>query len=273
MSNKTSEKYDKQIVHDRELKYVKLSKMKVSAMAQRQFNPSWANQLFKEFDIDRMATPQVSFREGYYYIMDGQHTIAALKQFLGKGWEDQCIQCWVATGLTEQDEADIFLSLQYRKNVDAFQKFRVSLTAARPIETEINKIVHNERLVISQDTTLKGSLACVGTLIKTFKRDGPESLQRTLSIIRDAYGDGGFKHAVIDGISMVCHRYNGVLNPESTIESLRHTNGGVNGLLNKAYAYQTKTGHPMNICVAAEVIIIINRDRTPKTKLPSWFKE
>ncbi len=56
----------------------------------------------KEFDERVANEPKISFRDGHYYVMDGQNTIAALK-FLNGG-EDLQIRCKV----TEREEALLF---------------------------------------------------------------------------------------------------------------------------------------------------------------------
>ena len=52
------------------------------------------------FDPEQMDAPTVNCRGGWYYLIDGQHRIAALKQWLAS-WEDQQVQCWCYDGLTE----------------------------------------------------------------------------------------------------------------------------------------------------------------------------
>ncbi len=67
--------------------------------------------------------------------------------------------------------------------------------------------------------------------------------------------------------------YDGVLNERSAIESLRATNGGVNGLLGMAETLRQKTGNQKVHCAATAAVMILNRDRIGKAKLPSWWKE
>src|SRR5581483_3839785 len=69
-----------------------------SLKAAKQYLLKLTSQGFPYFSV-------VSCRDGCYYIMDGRHRFEALKRWLGTGWEEQQIQCWVATGLTEKEEA------------------------------------------------------------------------------------------------------------------------------------------------------------------------
>src|SRR3990170_4272390 len=165
----TAKKYYKEIQREnRDLKYVKLGLIRVSPKAQRDFIQHWADKIFSEFSLEKFGTPEVSQRDGQYYIIDGQHRIYALKQWLGKGWEDQMLECWVSTGLSEKVEADRFLALNNRLKIAAFASFKISVTGCREIETKIESIVNSEQLLISREK-VQGAIMAVGTLIRAYK--------------------------------------------------------------------------------------------------------
>ena len=58
---------------------------------------------FNEYIVNE---PKVSFRNGRYYVMDGQHTIEGC--ILRNGGKDRPILCKVYTGLTMEQEALLF---------------------------------------------------------------------------------------------------------------------------------------------------------------------
>lgn len=271
MKVKTSEKYNKQNKRvNRELKWVRLGLMRVSALAQRELKPSRVDYLVSGFELDKLGNPEMSYRDGLYYIMDGHHRVEAVKRWLGKGWEDQCIQCWVATGMSERDEAETFLILNDTLNVDALQKFRVAVQANRPLESDVNTIVQSEGLCVSSQQT-PGAIGAVGTLKRVYSRDGKECLRRALVITRDAYGDPGLSAKVLDGLGLLCGRYYGILDEATATKALHNTLGGVNGLLGRAEALRQKTGNSVGACVAASAVQIINRGRRTK-RLADWWK-
>ena len=53
---------------------------------QRELNPNRVRKIAAEFDEHIANDPKVSFRDGHYYVFDGQHTIAARK--LRNGGQD-----------------------------------------------------------------------------------------------------------------------------------------------------------------------------------------
>lgn len=73
---------------------------------QRHLNASRVKRIAAEFDERIANAPKVSYRDGHYYVFDGQHTIAARK--LLNNNSDLNIVCKVYSGLTEQEEALLF---------------------------------------------------------------------------------------------------------------------------------------------------------------------
>lgn len=258
-----------QIEQEAKLQWVPLSQMQVNEVAQRDFNPKWAAELASKFDMEEMGNPTVNHRDGVFNIIDGQHRIEALKQYLGEGnWEQRSVECRTYEGLSDQEEAEKFLKLQARLKPHSFDDFRVSVSAGRETEAEIDRIVGEMGLKISRT---RNGISATGTLKKVYTRGGQEVLARTLMIIRDAYGDAGFEAAVIDGIGLFIQRYAGEVNDERVTRKLASAAGGVGGLLNKANQLRLTTGNQKGQCVAAAVVDLANRGAGGK-KLPSWWR-
>jgi len=260
----------KRVSRTARLQWVRLGDMRVNPMAQREVRPSWVAELVANFDPDKMQPPHVNRRGEHSYIMDGQHTVAACKEWLGDGWEDQLVQCWVYEGLTVAQEADLFDALQNKRNVASFDRFRVRVTAEHPVETEIDRVVRANGLRVSREK-VDGAISCTSTLVKVFKRSDGPTLGRALRIIRDAYGDAGLEAIVVDGIGLLCERYNGQLDERTAIARLSSAHGGVTGLVARAEVLRRQTGNTKSHCVAAAATEIINRGRGGG-KLPSWWK-
>jgi hypothetical protein len=252
------------------LEWIPLDRVKVNPLAQREQNQARVDRLVAEFDLEQLGYPTVNHREDHYWVIDGAHRIAALKEWLGDDWEAQQVQCQTYEGLTEEEEAEVFLKLNDTLAVQAFAKFRIGVQAGRDEETDVDRIVRQCLLRVSQDKG-DGAIAAVGTLMRVYRRGGPQSLARTLLIIRDSYGDPGLEAPVIDGIGLLCHRYNGELDDARLVERLSKAHGGVNALMGKAENLRKQTGNPRNHCVAAAAVEINNSGRGGK-KLPSWWR-
>jgi hypothetical protein len=253
------------------LQNVQLSKMRVSRSAQREQNEARIAFLASEFDPEMLGYPVLNLRNGHYYVIDGAHRIEAVKRFLGEGWERQNISCRVYVGMTEQQEAEMFLELNNTLTVTAFDRFKVAVTGARADESNVKAAVEAAGLRVSREK-LGNGVSCVGTLLKVYRRSDSKTLGRALLIASKAFGAPGMTNHVIDGLARVCERYNGELNDVDAIQRLSTLRGGVGALMTQANMLRHQTARSLPDCVGAAVVDSINRGRGGK-KLPAWWKE
>jgi hypothetical protein len=251
------------------LGWVPVARIKIPPHAQRaKINRSRVHEMAADFDLEQLGTPTVSEHDDWYFVLDGTHRIEALKEH---GYGDQSVPCWVYRDLTAEDESEKFLKLNDTLTVTAFDRFLTGINAGRAAECEIDQTVRSQGLVISKDKVV-GAIKAVSTLRKVYFTAGPVTLGWALRIIRDAYGDPGFEAVVIEGLGLLCQRYNGRLPDEETVSTkLGAAYGGVNGLLNKAANIRRETGNQKALCVAAAAVEILNGSRGGP-KLPSWWK-
>lgn len=254
------------VQRDARLQWVPISKMRVSPVAQREINPGRVAKLAANFDLEQMGNPTVNERDGWFWIIDGQHRIEALKEIEFGAYD---VQCWTYVGLTEEEEAEKFLKLNDTLAVDVFYKFRAGVHAGRETECEINRVVLANGCVVSRDE-IPGAIRAVGTLRRVHDRAGSVVLGTVLRVAHGAYGDSGLGASVIDGIGHLCSRYNGTLDEQTAVERLSKVAGGVNGLLGRAEDLRRRTGNTKGHCVAAAAVEIINRGKGKK--LPNWWK-
>lgn len=250
------------------LRWVPIVQMRISPNAQQKFQQSHAERLATNFDLEALGYPVVSHRDGHFYVIDGQHRIAALKLI---GYGDQSIQCECYEGLTEEGEAELFLQRNSRREPPAFEKFRIAVFSGREMQSDIDRVIRTNGAVISQDR-VPGAIRCVGTLERIYRRGGAGILGRSVRLSLGSYGDAGLEAAVLDGLALLAQRYNGTLSDEVAVKKLGNVNGGVNGLLNRAETLRLKTGNAKGQCVAAAAVEIINAGASGGRKLPSWWK-
>lgn len=249
-----------------QLRWVRISDMKVSPAAQREFRPHWKDRLVATFDIAKMGVPTVNNRDGSYFVVDGQHTTEALRDL---GFSDEQVQCWYYEGLSEAEEANLFLVLNDRLPVNVYDKFNVGIVAERELPSDVNRIVRALGMTVSKAKG-EGSIGCVATLQQVYRAGGPKCLARSLQIIRDSFGDPGYQASIIKGLGLVCQRYNGELDDAVAIAKLGGMRAGASALMSKAVTTQKQTRKPIGECVAAAVVDVINSG-TGK-KLASWWK-
>lgn len=265
----TSKATGKRIQRKASLADVPLALMRINPLAQRDLNTGRVDKLVAEMDLEQLGTPTCSHRDDLFFLLDGHHRIEALKKWLGDDWETQSYPCWTYVGLSEQDEAEVFLKLNDTLTVTAFDRFTKGVAAGRSEESEIDRIVREQGLRISRQVG-SGSVRAVGTLRRVY-RLGPNVLDLALGMVQAAYGETGLDAHVIEGVGLLVQRYDGELDHEVAVNRLRKTTGGLHGLLNAAEGLRLKTGNPRAHCIAAAAVDIYNRGRGGR-KLPSWWR-
>lgn len=243
--------------------WVRLDEMKINPLAQRDFNAAWAEELATNFNPDVMGMIHVSHRDGWYYIVDGQHRRAAAIAWLGS---DQQVQCHIYEDLTSAQEAELFLKLNNSKKQGPMSKYRVALTAGRSIESDIDRITRALGLVIGSSKELE-EIGCVTALINTYKKSGPGSLSFALRVIRDAYGYDGFQRDPIAALALIKDRYGDSIDEEKL--TMRLSKVGIVELRRKARDWRETTGNPAAQCFAHTMIIFYNQGRGSKVE-PWW---
>jgi hypothetical protein len=256
--------------------WVRLGDVNVNPVVQREFVPAKAQALANVFDPEHFGLPMVNVRDGRAWMIDGQHRAAALKIWLGEGWEDQSFEAEVYHDMTEAEEADAFLKRNDSMSVNAYNKFRIAVVAGWEDEQAVAGIVLRQGLTISRDKDTDTRVMAVGTLLRVYRRAGGDVLGRTLAIIRDAYGAAGLEAAVIAGMSMVVQRYDG-LDDKEMVNRLSKAFGGVSGMLGKADRNRKETGNPKTFCVAGSIVDTFNAYSAESKggngkRLLSWWK-
>lgn len=250
------------------LRWIPLGQMQVNDTAQRELKTYRVDHLVAHFDHEKIGNPVVNERGGRFFVIDGQHRCAAAKEVYGDLHE---IQCWTYVGLTQEQEAEMFLKLNDVLTVAALDKYRVSVEAGRDIEADIDRIVRSLGLVVTAQK-VEGGIGAVGTLRRVYVRSGARVFSRTLRILNEAFGTAGLEAHVIDGIGLLCGRYNGELQDELVVTKLGNMRGGVKGLMGKAAVIKERVRQPYNQCIAAAVVEILNAGKGG-AKLASWWRE
>lgn len=247
--------------------WVKVADCKIDPSVQRPENPRLSARIAAEFDLDKLGIPVLNKRGGAYWIVDGQHRLAALRLM---GWADMQIECEVFDDLAHAKEAELFLGRNDRIKVRVVDSYFVALEAGREPQRSVDRCVRTQGLAVSR--TSKDGIAAVDTLIKVYNLAGEVILGKTLRVIRDSYPhDGAAFHApIIMGVGLFCHRHGDVPEDEM-VEKLAKIGGGSYGLISNANVTKRALRRSLPDCVASAVVDAVNHGRTGRNRLPSWW--
>lgn len=257
---------------------VNIADLCIDPEAQRKLSPAWVKDHVEIFDVDQLGYVVVNRRaegdEKKLYVVDGQHRVELLRAV---GWGDQKIHAEVFEGLTQEEEAELFIARNDRRAVRTIDKFRVSITAGNKESVDIKRIVSEHGLVIS-DQNRPGHILAVNSLEKVYRgagiaspKEGPTALSKALYTVIHAWGNtqASVHGQIILGIGMVFLRYNGRVDESELIKKLAPLPGGAPGLYGKGRAMQEVRGRPVHHCIASIVVDTYNKGRR-QSHLEAW---
>lgn len=238
--------------------------------SQRVFQKSQAEKYAADFDVDKFGILVVNFRDGIYWVLDGQHRLAAYKIWIAPG-DPGSVDCEVYENLTDAECADIFLGRDDRRRISTYEKFLVACTAERSRETDVRRIVEASGLKISRDKS-DNCVGAVGALCKVYDAAGGSVLGQAVRTIRDAWGGDAesFDTLIIQALGMVFNRYNGRTNERELVKRLADVKQGVTQIIRKAETVRARTGNDKVQCIAHTIIEIYNKGS--RHRLPAWWK-
>lgn len=156
-------------------------------IAQRDFIPEHAHKIAKSFSWDKYDPIEVSFRDGKYWIIDGQHRRAAIiERFHG----DITVLCRVFYGMTVEDEAVHFI--QQNKGIVTVKLRDILRVKYKTGDPEVTDAVMCARIAgWEQDgftsDYAKGKLTAHSTLMALHKRLPREQYIDLLKVLYKAW--------------------------------------------------------------------------------------
>lgn len=255
---------------------VRLGDLRVSSGAQREFSDSWGEYLEKNFNLDLVGMLTVSYRDGVYWVVDGQHRTHGLiswaKREFGEEWADWTVHVNCHYNLTERAEAALFLSFNNRRTISAYDKFTVGVTADLAVPTDINRVVLSVGLRVDK-ARKPGSVSAVGALDYVYRMGDAVLLQKTLRTIRDAWSGMGFDADVIKGAALVLNRYEGRVDEARLVQKLASVPSGAKGIRQSAHVIKDSHGAKSDVAHAAAITEAYNRGARGTQSLGSWWKD
>lgn len=204
-------------------------------MAQRELVPSRLRKLNASLDLDAIGVlhvVQYAIKgKTAMWIVDGQHRWRSL---MDNGFGEWEVELKLHSDVTDDAGASaLFLKLNDRSPVSPYDKFLNRLMAKEDDAISINDIVLKHKMKISRSAA-DGHIVGIGALEKTYRLDEGEALDKTLGLITEAWGLRSIDAKVIEGLGLVCARYNGTLEYPAFVRKLSKYPGTATGLVGDA---------------------------------------
>lgn len=253
---------------------LKVSELTIDPQVQRTaMSEKKVRHIVANFNPAALQVITVSLRKDLsYVILDGAHRTEAVRRLTDN---TGTMDCHVHEGLTLEQEAAIFLDLNYSDKPTVIDRFRVSVVAQQETNSAIDALVHAYGFKVSRDPA-NGNINAVQTLRQLYELSvkigaEPNLIQAVLLVVSRAWGDSRFgtQTAIIGGLGRLLAEHGSRINTDTLIEKLRGYKGGPQGLIVAARQISTIRGTRVAMGVAELVTDEYNKGRT-KNALPAW---
>lgn len=155
---------------------------------QRRLNMSWAQWIADHFKPHLVEVLQVSFRDGRYWVFNGQHTMTALKI---KFQDDNLpVTCKIYRGLTKEDEARLFYDFNTStRKISSEAMLKARNAYGDKAVRDFLFTTRDEGFIIDPDKSIccKYGIQAVETAFKCYGAIGADKYRRVLRLIKDTW--------------------------------------------------------------------------------------
>lgn len=205
-----------------EYKDINTKQLRVDPLYQRNTDEKRVQRIVKKFNPLLVNPIKVSFRDGVYWIFDGQHTKNALEALHGG---PTTVECKVFYGLTQLDEMDLFI---LQNGDSAAVAVRDKLKALYNMgDPQITDFVRATELAGVRVGFTRGEavnkVSAVSTLLSAYRALSREDYIDMLSTIRQTW-DGvpvSFSREILNGMTEFYKTYRGKFKSKDLISSLK----------------------------------------------------
>lgn len=173
---------------------------------QRMLRMEKVSQIAENFSEYIANEPKVSYRDGRFYVFDGQNTVEARRTC--NGGKDVTIRCKVFYGLTKEDEATLFaIQTGNATCLTAGERLRANLVAENPDALYFVGITSNAGMEFAYDgIRAPWKIYCIETAYELYKQYGCERYVEMLRIINEAWKGNvdSYLAGVIRGVARFC---------------------------------------------------------------------
>lgn len=192
---------------------------------QRKVNNDEVQAIVANFDPRKINEPKISYREGKYHLLDGQHTVTALEIMAGGVHTD--ILCKVFKDMTLKEEALYYADQKGEAtNLTSGDKMKAMLVAEDEATVAFKKA--NNALGITLELNGSSSdrhLSCLSTAIHHFKKYGTVIYMEAMDIILRAWGGQkeSLRADIITALIDFVRMYKGEYDRDLLINKLHNT--------------------------------------------------
>lgn len=200
------------------------SKYLVCDTYQRTLDYARVKRTVSEYDPNVVNEIKVSYRDGKYYVVDGQHTLKEI--VLHNNGKDLMVDCKVFYGMTYQDEARLFAKQNgISRSVESGQKLFALYESEDSSVVDFKNAVEELGIACSFKRLggpTRNSLGCYKSVFDIYTKHGRKHLQEVLKTILEIWNGEGesLRKEIIIGMDMFIRTYKGDYNRYLLVKKL-----------------------------------------------------
>lgn len=209
--------------------------------------------------------------------LDGMHRVQAWRELSDNLGE---IPAEIYEGLSLEEEAELFLDRNAGDKPTPLDRYRVGVVGGLRIPSEVDKLIHAYGWAVSKYTKGlpgDGTLNCVVALQKLYvysETQGFETnlLDSALKVIGRAWGtdQNAAQGFVITAVGRFMGEYNGVVDFDRLVHSLREYKGGIVQMIAAARSMANSRNWPLPSAFADLMVETYNKGLGGKSRLRRW---
>lgn len=206
------------------LRSLPTSKLTSGLSYQRHINEREVRRLVRDWDDQLLDPLTVSFRDGRYNVVDGQHRVMALRR--KNGGEDVMVLCRIYTGLTYAQEAELCVKLDKAKKRLSLSESTNALleSGTDPRLKQINRLMVFEGFTWALDKKKGGDYEITATqsVISAYDLLGSDLFSRMMWLLNNTWhGDpASLNAAMLSGMALFIKTYETELNDHTFVQRL-----------------------------------------------------
>src|SRR5262245_63217924 len=211
--------------HYRE-EYLEVGNLEIDPACQRPEDPHKISAIEKDFDEAALGVLTVSHREKpeQYIILDGQSRRKAVLLRFGK---EGLVPCHVYDNLSKEQEADLFLKLNFTTKPKVIEKFPVRVTRGDEAAVEIQRILGQHGWKVSNQPA-NGNVNAIAAVERIWELSQkveaePNLVEAVIITISRAWGIDryGAQGAIFEGLGWMFAEYGCRIELYSLVQMLR----------------------------------------------------
>ncbi len=169
------------------------------------------DKIIREWNGREVTPVVVSFRDGKFNVVDGQHHIEAMRQ--KAGGRDVIVPCIIHTGMTYEQEAELYARLDRDKKRLTLRQYTKAVVEAGSDANilEVKRLTEDVGFIwaLGEPTGEPFEIAPIRALINAYQLLGGEAFARMLSLLAGAWQGtpNSLKASMLSGMALFVKTY------------------------------------------------------------------